>query len=283
VDLTVRPARASDADPVRAFVGDTWSERTDYLGDVIGEWVTDDDPDARTLVAEADGVVGVVRAVVLSEHEAWLHGLRVAPQQRDAGVGTALVDAAFGWAADRGRTVARAWVFGWNEMGLGLARAAGFDAGTVFRFAEPDPATGETRETTANAAWTRWAGSDARDHLRGLALDPAETWALSELTRERLAEGTLPAAGHGFAWRTRVTESEERVAEYGAAVWEQGRAGALFDAVAADAAAAGADRARMLVPETAAALADAAAARVALDDETHVTLRADLSGRTERS
>ncbi|WP_434521385.1 GNAT family N-acetyltransferase [Halorubrum sp. AS12] len=252
---------------------------------------------------DPEAVVGCIQAVSLSEWEAWGQGIRVDPAVRGHGVGTALSEAALDWSRERGATVCRNMVFSWNVMGLGQSRAVGFEPETEFRFAEPEPdadaADGGDVDFDAlenpdpNAAWAFWSDSDARDHLRGLALDPDESWACSALTRERLAtaaaEGRLiavagPTAVAGFAVRTRVTEREvdgetTRIATYGVAAWRDvDAAGALYDAVAADAAAADADEARVLIPETVEHVSDTGANRVPVAAEPDFVMCADLTG-----
>jgi len=301
------------------------------------------DGDALTLVADLDGhAVGLVRTTLLSPSEAWCSGMRVDPDCRGEGVAVRLSRAAFDWARDRGASVARCMVFSWNVAGLGAARAAGFEPATEFRWAHPAPAAVLTRGGSspvdvddadgtdeagdadrgpgdgaddadaarvddADAVWAYWQGSDALDHLGGLALDPAEPWALSSLTRKRLDaaadEGRLLAVGangagagrvvpgvgvggsRGFAVRVRVTNREtggadgaaERWAEYGVADWASAAAAeAVFDAIARDAGALGADRTRVLIPETVRAVSDAALGRVEVADSPDFVLAADL-------
>ncbi|TKX75749.1 GNAT family N-acetyltransferase [Halorubrum sp. GN11_10-6_MGM] len=345
--VVVREARPADADAVAAFTGDTWGERhEDYIPRVFPDWAASDDPDRGTFVAtlppeavDADGiddldgrasgdthvegdgtgaadagepeaVVGCIQGALLSEWEAWGQGIRVDPAARGHGVGTALSEAALGWARERGATVCRNMVFSWNVMGLGQSRAVGFEPETEVRFAEPEPDAdaldGDADAATAdgdavapvadpdpNAAWAFWSDSDARDHLRGLALDPGESWACSQLTRERLAaaaaEGRLiavadAAAVAGFAVRTRVTEREvdgetTRAATYGVAAWRDvDAAGVLYDALAADAAEADADAARALIPETVEHVSDTGANRVPVAGEPDFVMCADLTG-----
>ena len=343
----VREARPADADAVAAFTRDTWGERhDDYIPRVFPDWAASDDPKRGTFVAtlppeaveptglddrepgdtlvagDGDGVadagdpeavVGCIRAVSLSEWEAWGQGIRVDPAARGHGVGTALSTAALDWSRERGATVCRNMVFSWNVMGLGQSRAVGFEPETEFRFAEPEPdseALGDggvdsdavdsgptdfdaLDDADPNAAWAFWSDSDARDHLRGLALDPDESWACSALTRERLATAAAedrliavagPEALAGFAVRTRVTEREvddetTRIATYGAAAWRDvDAAGALYDAVAADAAAVDADAARVLIPETVEHVSDTGANRVPVAGEPDFVMCADLTG-----
>ena len=305
----------------------------DYIPRVFPEWAASDDPDRGTFVAtlppdaadvgdldgrdagdthvtgDGDGaadagdpeaVVGCIQGALLSEWEAWGQGIRVDPAARGHGVGTALSEAVLDWARGRGATVCRNMVFSWNVMGLGQSRAVGFDPATEFRFAEPEPTETDAEpadpslaDPDPNAAWAFWSDSDACDHLRGLALDPDESWACSALTRERLATAAaedrlIAVAGEsaldGFAVRTRVTEREgdgepTRTATYGVAAWRDvDAAGALYDAIAADAAAADADDARVLIPETVEHVSDTGANRVPVAAEPDFVMSADLTG-----
>jgi GNAT superfamily N-acetyltransferase len=306
--VTVRQARASDADAVAAFTTDTWAEfeGNDYVPDVFAEWVASDGDDQHTVVAEratedgSETVVGCCQVVRLSDHEAWTQGIRVHPGHRGVGVGRAMDAACRAWARDRGATVARNMVFSWNEQGLATSRSLGYEPRTEFRWAHPDPGpdaavTGDGSDRDAastvtddpDRVWGYWQRSDARDALGGLALDPGETWALSEWTRERTRDAAAETAvfavrrdgTRGAAWRTRVTGRDDGDwAEYGGAGWETlADARALFRAIARDAAAVGADRVRVLIPETPRHVSDAAAAGVTLADDPDFVFEADLT------
>ncbi|PAU82688.1 GNAT family N-acetyltransferase [Halorubrum salipaludis] len=271
-----------------------------------GDTLVEGDGTGAAAAGEPEAVVGCIQGVLLSEWEAWGQGIRVDPAARGFGVGTALSEAALDWARDRGATVCRNMVFSWNIMGLGQSRAVGFEPATEFRFAEPEPDSEAIDSDPAdpagptpvpapdpNAAWAFWSDSDARDLLRGLALDPDESWACSELTRERLRSAAgedrlLAVAGGdalaGFAVRTRVAEREAdgettRTATYGAAAWRDTEAaGALYDAIAADAAAVDADGARVLIPETVEHVSDTGANRIPVAAEPDFVMAADLTG-----
>lgn len=297
--VAVRQARPGDAEAVAAFTQDTWDEfeHGDYLPDVFPEWIESDGPDQRTLVAEVDGtVVGCCQVVALSEYETWTQGLRVHPDHRGTGVGRALDEACAAWARERGATVLRHMVFSWNEGGLAAARSFGYEPQTAFRWAhrradagEGSPPGGDDSTATSDpdAAWASWQRSDARAALAGLALDPDESWALSEWTRERAHRAADERAviavqrdgTRAVTWRIRVVDSEAgRRAEYGAAGWtDLAAARALFDAVARDAAAVDADRARVLIPETPRHVADAAAAGADLADHPDLVFEADVT------
>lgn len=296
--MDVRQATLDDEADVVAFTADTWPERRgDYLQRVFADWVATDGETQRTFVAAADGTaVGIVQAVLLTEREAWMQGMRVDPAYRGRGLSTRLHRAAAEWARERGAAVGRGMVFSWNGPALAASRAAGFETGTEFRWVHPAPDATAAPDTTvvadAAAGWSYWQRSPARDHLRGLALAADESWALQELTPPTLewaaAETTLAVVRdggtRGLTFRIRDYDREaenggtEHWAEYGVAAWaDQAACDAVFSAVARDAAAVDADRTRVLVPETAGAVGDAAVAGVPVADEPVFVLEADLT------
>jgi len=295
---TVRQARLDDEPDVVAFAEQVWSERSDtvdYIPDVFARWVEGDGPDQRTVVAEVDGTAaGICQGLALSDHEAWLQGMRVDPAHRGAGLGLAMVEDLFAWARERGATVARNMVFSWNDAGLGQSVAAGFEPVTAFRFAHPEP--GERGdpdlavESDPAAAWSYWTASDGRDHLAGLALDPDQSWALSELTRDALFDlaeeqavfAVKDGGTRGLACRrgvvTESTDGERTLAEYAVGAWaDRGAAAALFDAISADAGALEVEATRVLIPETPRHVAEAAAVRAELADWPDFVLAKDLT------
>lgn len=297
----VRQARTDDREAVVAFTEETWPERgADYIPRVFDEWVATDGPTQRTVVLDAgDDLAGICQGVLLSEHEAWAQGMRVAPDYRGEGVSPKLTRAVFDWARDQGATVCRNMVFSWNAAGLGQSRAVGFDPRAEFRWATPEPDTdaagpdGLRVVEDPDIAWTAWQRAPGREQLADLALASDESWALAELTRERLHgaaadERVLAVVGddgvRGMTFRVRADEHEtedgetERFPEYGVGVWADTEAArALFAAVARDAAALGVDRTRVLIPETARHVSDAAYTRAGFSDEPDFVLEADLT------
>jgi GNAT superfamily N-acetyltransferase len=297
MDVTVRQARPDDADDVVAFAQQVWTDRPDtaeYIPDVFESWVASDGPDQHTVVAEVDGAAaGLCQAAMLTAHEAWFQGMRVDPDHRGQGLGLAMVEHCFDWARERGATVGRNMVFSWNDAGLGQSVAAGFEPDTSFRFAHPEPDAEADPDTAVGsdpaAAWSYWTASGARTHLSGLALDPDRAWALSELTRDRLhrladdeAVFTVTTDGTtAMACRTGTTAApsdDGTFAEYAVSAWDdRAAAGALFDAIRADAADLGADGTRVLLPETPRHVAEAAAVRADLADWPEFVLSMDLT------
>jgi GNAT superfamily N-acetyltransferase len=300
----VRGARPEDREAVVAFTGDTWPDRGgDYVPYVYEDWMEAEGDAQRTLVldpADEPGLAGLVQGVLLSEHEAWAQAMRVNPEYRGQGVSPRLTYALFDWAADAGATVCRNMVFSWNTAGLGQSRSVGFEPVTAFRWAHPEPdpsAEVEGFEVTGEPepAWTRFQGSDAAGHLRGLTLDLDESWALSECSLERFRRASEDTASialvddggvRACSYRVRGFEREddegetETWAEYGVGVWSDIEAArGLFAAIARDAASVGADRTRVLVPETPRHVTDAAYARAGISDEPDFVLARDLSSR----
>ncbi|WP_430506354.1 N-acetyltransferase family protein [Haloparvum sp. PAK95] len=331
VPVQVRQAEPADAPAVAAFTQDTWGEKHgDYIPETFPEWVETDDETQRTFVAtvprdalgdlehpdavvDDEVVAGCIQGVMLSDWEAWGQGIRVNPDCRGLGLSPRLSEAIFGWAREAGATVCRNMVFSWNVAGLGQSRSVGFGPCTEFRFAMPTPnaeATpsadraadltvaadvtdvGSAPAPDPNAAWSFWTDSDARDHLRGLSMDAAESWACSALTREELRAAAaddrlITVRDDGVAamtYRSYVREGANDAGEtvsraiYGVAAWRDvDAAAALYAAVARDAAAVGADETRVLIPETVAAVSDTAATRTAVSDEPDFVLAADLT------
>jgi GNAT superfamily N-acetyltransferase len=303
--IELRQVRPEDKEAVVAFTEETWADRggSDYIPRIFDEWIAGDGDDQRTFVLDVDDgadVAGICQGVMLGDDEAWAQGMRVNPEFRGHGVSLDLTHGVFEWAAGAGATVCRNMVFSWNIAGLGQSRAAGFAPATEFRWAHPDPDPDADPDHAVtedpDAAWRYWTDSHAREHLRGLALDAGESWALSELTRERLAWAADETAvlaveddgARGMAYRTRTYDrendegSEETWAEYGVGAWEHAdHARSLFAAVARDAASVGADRTRVLVPETAPHVSDAAYVRAGISDEPDFVMAADLVGWTD--
>ncbi|SRR6266487_615878 len=99
-NLEIRFARPEDRDPVLAFCNETWSWG-DYITNVWDDWLQN--PAGQLFVATMDGQpVGMVHMRMLSPIDAWLEGLRVAPQFRHQGIAGELTQAVFVEAMRRG-------------------------------------------------------------------------------------------------------------------------------------------------------------------------------------
>jgi GNAT superfamily N-acetyltransferase len=305
--MNVRPATHDDYDAVAAFTADTWPDRDgdDYIPRVYHDWIDRDRTETFVVSVEQssassrtesdEDIAGICQAVLLSPHEGWAQGMRVNPDYRGQGISPELSEAVFEWCREQGATVCRNMVFSWNGAGLGQSRAVGFAPATEFRWMTPDPdPTAEAELSVRNdpdAAWSCFHRSDANRRLQGLALDLDETYAVAELTRERLhraaAEERVFAVGDGdtraMTFRTRTSSygDDETYAEYGVASWTDLEAlRSLVAAVARDAADQGATETRVFVPETVRHVSDAARVRAGFSDEPDFVLEADLTGRS---
>ncbi|WP_284010184.1 GNAT family N-acetyltransferase [Haloarcula pelagica] len=296
MSASVRQAREEDYEDVVSVVDGVWDDRetADYVPDVFREWVATDGPSQRTVVVEVDGtVVGLCQAVLLTDYDAYVQGIRVDPAHRGAGHGLSMLGRLFEWASDRGAIVARGMVFSWNDAGLGQAVAAGLEPESAFRWARPTPTEVEPSVSVEHdpaAAWSYWTRSDGRTALSGVTLDTDRSWAVAELTRERVERladeqavfAVMGDGTRGMACRVRTTAdagSDGTLAEYAVGTWaDTDAADALFDAIRADAAELGVDGTRVFIPETPRHVAEAAYVRANTSDWPTFVLSADLTG-----
>ena len=298
-EIEYRDATDADYESVRSFTEDTWAdldvETSDYIPEIYHDWIDSDEK--KTIVADAgDEIAGIAQFVLLSAYEGWAQGMRVNPDYRGEGIGSEIVTRLFDWGHDQGATIARNMVFSWNQAGLGQSRALGFEPVTEFRWLHPDPDPSADPPASADpdAAWAHWSSADARSHLGGLGLDLDHAWALRDCTREMFARAgaetslltvTDERGTEAVSYRSRTIEQEtdqgtETITEYGVAAWETVDAGrTLLAAIAADAARCGADRTRVLIPETSGYVSDGAYLQAAISAEPDFVLAADLSGR----
>ncbi len=111
-----------------AFVA-SWTEDTfswgDYVADHFLEWL--EDPAGQVLVADLDGrAVCLGRVRMVSESEAWSSAMRVHPDHRRQGIGSAVGDALVGWARDTGARIVRLAIEDWNDAAREQAGNVGF-------------------------------------------------------------------------------------------------------------------------------------------------------------
>jgi GNAT superfamily N-acetyltransferase len=116
MEVEVRPADASEIEAViRLYdwlfappgsVPPSWDER--HAAVALREAI--ESRDSQVLVAEQEGeLVGFITAYfdmhsVRFGHRVWVEDLAVDPERRSEGIGKALLDAAKGWARERGAT-----------------------------------------------------------------------------------------------------------------------------------------------------------------------------------
>lgn len=321
VAVTVRTADPTDATAVRRITQNTWPDRSedDYVGSVFPEWVAADDGEtAQTLVITVDSqsqsqsqsqpddahsnnqnntdVVGVAQVCTLSETEAWIQGLRIAPAYRGRGLATVLIQTLCAVARAMHATVVRGIVFSWNSASLGLLRQTGFDPGIEFRWIQPEPyetpiesvstvddvvpLSVQTEDNTSvEDVWSFWQTTEVKQTLDGIIIDETESWALSTLRRDHIQRAAMtgrlitvrsnssPGTIRGFTIRNRtyepMGEAKALNAEYAIIAWEPGDEAAvqsLLTAIRRDATLldSAIDHTRALVPEDVRWLSDVA-------------------------
>ncbi|HEY3551784.1 MAG TPA: GNAT family protein [Gaiellaceae bacterium] len=143
MDFRIRHADPSDADQLTRLADSVSAEPQGWLISVAGEWRSAGDerrflkalrryPHAAVYVAEReDGTLVGRLSVGRDPHPASTHvadvGLMVALDARRQGVGTALLEAAVGWAREAGVRKLELHVFPWNEAAIALYDAFGFE------------------------------------------------------------------------------------------------------------------------------------------------------------
>jgi GNAT superfamily N-acetyltransferase len=213
VEPLVRPARPEDREAIIAFTQGTfpWG---DYIYRVFDDWLAA--PGGLTLVAEVEGrPVGLARAALLSPTEAWAQGLRVHPDHRRRGLGSALLGALADWAAGQGARVIRLSSEDTNTAAGALIPTVGFRPVGRWLIVEKDdlqarpapkrnggrraPAADRLRPAPAaeaEAAMISWSGGPLEAASHGLF---SRHWSCRRLTLRDLAE----AAGRGRLWQGR--------------------------------------------------------------------------------
>ncbi|HZT52935.1 MAG TPA: GNAT family protein [Gaiellaceae bacterium] len=143
MNFRIRRAEPSDAEQLARLADAVSSEPGGWLISVAGEWRSPGDerrylkalrryPHAAVFVAERDdgAVVGRL-SVGRDPHPASAHvadiGLMVARDARRRGVGTALLQAAVGWAREAGVRKLELHVFPWNDAAIALYESFGFE------------------------------------------------------------------------------------------------------------------------------------------------------------
>lgn len=185
--MIIRPARLDDEAAIVAFTTGTF-EWGDYIPENIGPWLRSDDTSTVLVAADDDDQpIGMVRGLMMSADEAWLHAARIRPDARRRGIATEVTMAANQWAADRGARVVRLLTESWNVPAQAQVRKAGFrDVSRWFYAivrigsAQPNPignggrrVPGEERLTPApraeaEPAFLSWSSGDIIRHSRGL-------------------------------------------------------------------------------------------------------------------
>jgi GNAT superfamily N-acetyltransferase len=186
MDVRIRPAHPHDEAAIVAFTTGTF-EWGDYVPESFSGWLDDDHSVVLVATDESDAPVGIVRVVMLSHDEAWLHAARVHPNARRLGIATQVTEAAHQWAAGQGARVARLLTESWNTAAQAQVQVSGYRNVSTWFYAikpiastQPNPSgnggkrvPGEERLTPAPSAeaepaYLSWASGDLIRQARGL-------------------------------------------------------------------------------------------------------------------
>jgi GNAT superfamily N-acetyltransferase len=203
--IEVRLARADDRDALLGFCQNTFSWG-DYIAEVWDAWLTD--AQGQLLVGLLDQqAVGLLHLAFLESGAAWMEGMRVHPDFRRRGVGSALDSAARTRARERGAVLARLVTSSKNVAAQKTLATEGYACIAHFTEWEAKPAR---RKFSAARIATPSQGDELLNlwdaSLGGVAngLLPDRHWHWDPLTRARLSgeidAGKVRIAGGGFAF-----------------------------------------------------------------------------------
>ncbi|MDX1691038.1 MAG: GNAT family N-acetyltransferase [Acidimicrobiia bacterium] len=225
MSTVIRPAVAGDAERIAPWTRDTFAWG-DYVADALPRWI--DDPASMPMVAEVGGeVVALGSIVAMSDDEALAQGMRVHPDHRRSGLGTAVGEELWAWARDRGVRVVRLVVEDWNTAAIGQVTSAGFRPVSEWTIATRG--VGGSSPTPVGNGGRRVPAPETLRPAHSAEAEPAlMSWSTGPLARA--ARGLFPADGWRFR---RLTPDDLVAAARDRTLWE-GRPGWAIAAVEAE-------------------------------------------------
>jgi GNAT superfamily N-acetyltransferase len=219
--MDIRPARASDLDPLVAFTVDTF-EWGDYVPRMLPEWLEADDGVVMVAVGDDDEPIAMARAVFLTDTEVWSHAARVHPDHRGRGIAGALADRLMAWSREHGGQVVRLLIEDDNLPSITHITKVGFTrAVSVVRATRTVGAGSPNPE--GNGGRRNPSRLDARPGKRQDLVLVRSAWSTSEAGR--LLRGLI--GGH---WRFhRLRDSDIEAAAATGNLWEVGSSWAISD------------------------------------------------------
>lgn len=216
--MIIRLARPDDAAAIAAFTTATFSWG-DYVGEEFPHWL--DEANTRVGVGTdgSDRPVAVVRVEMLSPGEGWLSAVRVHPDHRRRGLGSALNDWCVAWVADQGGLVCRLQIETDNLAAHNQVLRLGYrPVMAVFNSERPTrlpPDSNGAKPTPplerlqrapraeSDLAFMAWSTGELARHARGMfAVEP---WAWRRLAEPDLGGGVLWVCPSGWV----LTDEED--------------------------------------------------------------------------
>lgn len=181
--MRIRPLALGDRAAVRRIARATWG-RHDYIPRVFTKWVKDGGFFGAELAGQ---LVGYAKLTRMSPTEAFLEGLRVAPDARERGIGSALIAYRLERAWRDGMRVARFVTWSENRPMHRMARRFGFRRVTEDIWLRARPKAGpELRVATPRDVAALFALARAS---RGLLREDHYASRYRRLTRDDIAAG----------------------------------------------------------------------------------------------
>jgi GNAT superfamily N-acetyltransferase len=192
--LIVREGRPEDLPFISEWTKETFAWG-DYVAEVFLEWVADDA--GTVIVGELDGLpIAMGRVAMVAPTEAWAQAMRVHPNHRRAGHGTAVSHAMWAWARQRGALIVRLAIDHRNEASAAQVATMGFRKMSDWRRGER--AIGENSPVPEGNGGARIPPMERLDDAPSAEAEPAFlSWSTGELAR--VARGLLPIS---WVWRT---------------------------------------------------------------------------------
>jgi GNAT superfamily N-acetyltransferase len=191
--VLIRPARPDDIALIAAWTQDTF-DWGDYVAERLPEWI--DNPAAQVIVAEdAGAIVATVTGTMVSPTEAWAQGIRVHPDHRRKGIGTAVSTVLWKWVREQGAVVVRLAIDETNVASQAQAGSMGFRKLCQWRRGER--VIGEGSPVPEGNGGRRVPPPERLESAHSAEAEPAFlSWSTGELARA--AHGLLPI---GWVWR----------------------------------------------------------------------------------
>jgi len=196
--MLIRPARHDDVDQIASWTQDTF-DWGDYVAERLPEWL--DNPAVRVMVAEEEArVVATVTGTMVSPTEAWAQGIRVHPDHRRKGIGTAVSTALWDWARKQGAVVVRLAIDETNAASQAQATSMGFRKVCDWRRGER--VIGEGSPVPEGNGGRRVPPPERLDAAHSAEAEPAFlSWSTGELARA--AHALFPIE---WVWRRMTVE-----------------------------------------------------------------------------
>lgn len=212
MSTSVRPARPDDVPGITEWTTDTF-EWGDYVPERISTWIEDPDSKVMVCVDDSDTPVAVAHAVMLSPTEGWLEAVRVQPNHRRSGLGSALNHAGVSWVRDRGGRVVRLATEAVNTAARSQVETLGYRQTSSWLYASME--IGQNARPARDLRMRPAPGSD---------VDPAWMfWSTSELALE--GRGFI---ANGWQWR-RTTPEDLTAAASGSEFFQNAAGWAIVD------------------------------------------------------